>query len=94
MIYENVTSSLSSSSDYPQATFYLVGILISRPASLGNSETASGVPTSSKHSINMLILPPCLQNFPQEQTKDTGGHSLKDLIVVPLQTESPIILKF
>ena len=42
----------------------------------------------------MVTASPRLQNFPQERTKDKGGQSLKDVIAVPLQEESPIILQF
>ena len=42
----------------------------------------------------MVTASPHLQNFPQEQTKDKGGQSLKGVIVVPLQEESPVILQF
>ena len=91
MMHKVITGSLSSTDNQPWAAFSLVG-QISRPAVLLNAETASEVPTSSAHSVNTLTASPRPQNFPQEQIKDMGRQSLKDVIAVPLREESPIIL--
>lgn len=82
-MHKNIASHLSSSNNKSQAAPCLVWDTDFKACHLGNAETASGVPSSSKHSVNMLTFSPCLRNFPQQPPKDMHGHTWNNQIPRP-----------